>query len=95
MDDIKIVDNSLETIYNYNKSIDRKIYLRLQQVYLYPLGSLPSDLKNPIKDFMDTFNSIGTGVVSTNLADNFLGTLGMTRYYPTRDNMYKGGLLNA
>jgi hypothetical protein len=89
---IKIVDSSADGSPDYNKEIDRQIYKRLQTVELFPLGSLPSDLVNPIKHFTDTFNGIQAGTIATNEADMLLGSLGITQYYPHRDNIYKGDL---
>lgn len=87
---IKIVDSSADGSPDYNKEIDRQIYKRLQTVELFPLGSLPSDLIYPIKHFTDTFNGIQAGTIATNEANSFLGSLGMTRVYPHRDNLFKG-----
>lgn len=89
---MKIVDSSADGSPDYNKEIDRQIYKRLQTVELFPLGSLPSDLVNPIKHFTDTFNGIQAGTIATNEADMLLGSLGITQYYPHRDNIYKGDL---
>lgn len=87
-----ISDNSCESTYNYNESIDRQIYLRLQLIPIHPLGTLVSDSLNPIKDFMDTFNAIQAGTLPTNNANLLLGSLGVTQYYPHRDNTYLGVL---
>jgi hypothetical protein len=89
---MKIVDSSTDGSPDYNKEIDRQIYKRLQTVELFPLGSLPSDSAKPIKSFIDTFNGIQAGTVATNDADTFLGSLGVSQYYPHRDNLYKGEL---
>ena len=89
---MKIVDSSCETEQNYLFAIDRQIYKRLQTVELFPLGSLPSDLVYPIKHFTDTFNGIQAGTIATNAVDTFLGSLGVTQYYPHKDNIYKGDL---
>ena len=89
---MKIVDSSTDGSPDYNKEIDRQIYKRLQTVELFPLGSLTSDLVNPIKNFIDTFNGIQAGTIVTNDADAFLGSLGVSQYYPHRDNLYKGEL---
>jgi hypothetical protein len=89
---MKIVDSSADGSPDYNKEIDRQIYKRLQTVELFPLGSLPSDLVNPIKHFIDTFNGIQAGTIATNDANAFLGSLGVTQYYPHKDNIYKGDL---
>lgn len=89
---IKITDNSSDGVFNYNTSIDRKIYTRLQNIIKYPLGSLPDDNINPIKDFIDTFNGIQDGSIPSNNTNVFIGELGVTKYYPHRDNTYKGEL---
>ena len=89
---IKIVDSSTDGKPDYNKEIDRQIYKRLQTVQLFPLGSLPADSLNPIKHFCDTFNGIQATTIVDNDANAFLGSLGVTQYYPHRDNLYKGEL---
>lgn len=89
---IKIVDSSVDGSPDYSKEIDRQIYKRLQSVELHPLGSLPSDLVYPIKHFTDTFNGIQAGTIATNSVDTFIGSLGITQYYPHKDNIYKGDL---
>jgi hypothetical protein len=87
---MKIVDSSIDGSPDYNKEIDRQIYKRLQTVELFPLGSLPSDSVNPIKNFTDTFNGIQAGTTADNNANTFLGSLGMTQTYPHKDNLFKG-----
>lgn len=76
-------------------TLDRIIYLRLQSIEIAPLGSLPQDLVNPLKDFIAQFNAITNGETVSNEysnADVFLGSLGITQYYPHSDNTYKGEL---
>jgi hypothetical protein len=90
---IKIVDSSTDGRPDYDTEIDRQIYKRLQLVNLFPLGSLPSDSLNPIKHFCDTFNDIQAGTTVGNDVNIFLGSLGVTKYYPHKDNMYKGELI--
>ena len=84
----RIKDNKLE--------INRIIYLRLQSVQEFPLGSLPEDLVNPLKDFITNFELIqASGTVNSayTYADIFLGSLGTEEYYPHSDNLYEGNLL--
>ena len=90
---IKIVDSSTDGRPDYDNEVDRQIYKRLQSVALFPLGSLPSDSLNPIKHFIDTFNGIQAGTTVGNDANVFLGSLGVSQYYPHKDNLYKGELI--
>jgi len=77
-------------------SIDREIYNRLQLVKLAPLGSLPKDNVSPIKDYIDEMEKIQSGTQTNQAAirvDTFVGSLGVSQYYPHPDNIFKGDLL--
>lgn len=77
-------------------SIDREIYNRLQLVPLAPLGSLPKDKVAPIKDYIDQMEKIQADTQTNQAAiriDTFVGSLGVSQYYPHPDNIFKGDLL--
>lgn len=79
-------------------TLDRLIYLRLQNVDEHPIGTLPQDSTYPLKDFFDSFNTLSAGLPISDEysnADIFLGSLGITQYYPHSDNIYKGELVNG
>lgn len=78
-----------------NILLDRDIYRRLQQVEVSLLGSANEDTKFSLVYFISEMEKINSGDL-TNLSavavDEFLSTLGITQYYPHRDNTYTGDL---
>ena len=78
-----------------NISIPREVYNRLQLVPMFQIGSLVDDSKLPLKAFFDAMNNIQEGTNTDVLAEQvnvFLGSLGLTQYYPHPDNTYAGDL---
>jgi hypothetical protein len=96
---IRIVDNTASSEDNGIGTngvveLDRAVYNRLQIVPFFPLGSLPEDSRPPLSLFiveMEKFYS-GTPTANGNEVNSFLGSLGITQYYPHHDNAYKGEL---
>lgn len=78
-----------------NILLDRDIYRRLQQTEVSLLGNANEDTKLSLVYFISEMEKINSGDL-TNLSavavDEFLSTLGMTQYYPHRDNTYIGDL---
>ncbi len=78
-----------------NILLDRDIYRRLQQTEVSLLGNANEDTKSSLVYFISEMEKINSGDL-TNLSavavDEFLSTLGMTQYYPHRDNTYIGDL---
>ena len=78
-----------------NILLDRDIYRRLQQTEVSLLGNANEDTKSSLVYFISEMEKINSGDL-TNLSavavDEFLSTLGMTQYYPHRDNTYTGDL---
>ena len=78
-----------------NILLDRDIYRRLQQTEVSLLGNANEDTKLSLVYFISEMEKINSGDL-TNLSavavDEFLSTLGMTQYYPHRDNTYTGDL---
>jgi hypothetical protein len=89
---ISIVDSSSEQQCDFSRNIDRAIYIRLQSVGLYPLGSLHQDSIPPISTYITMSEQVKLGLITSTEVDNFLGTLGVTMIYPHRDNTYIGVL---
>ena len=78
-----------------NLQIDRDIYRRLQKVVAIPIGFAPEDTNNSLGYFFEEMQKIQDGVLTNSAAvsvDEFFGSLGMTQYYPHRDNTYTGDL---
>lgn len=78
-----------------NLLIDRDIYRRLQKVVAVPIGLAPEDTNNSLTYFFEEMQKIQDGVLinsATASVDEFFGSLGMTQYYPHRDNTYTGDL---
>lgn len=78
-----------------NLLIDRDIYRRLQKVQAVLIGSAPEDTNNSLTYFFEEMQKIQDGVLTNSAAvsvDEFFGSLGMTQYYPHRDNTYTGDL---
>ena len=78
-----------------NLLIDRDIYRRLQKVVAVPIGLAPEDTNNSLTYFFEEMTKISTGNksnLSAVKADEFLGSLGLTQYYPHHDNTYTGDL---
>ena len=78
-----------------NLLIDRDIYRRLQKVQAVLIGSAPEDTNNSLTYFFEEMQKIQDGVFTNSAAvsvDEFFGSLGMTQYYPHRDNTYTGDL---
>ena len=78
-----------------NLLIDRDIYRRLQKVVAVPIGLAPEDTNNSLTYFFEEMQKIQDGIltnVSAVSVDEFFGSLGMTQYYPHRDNTYTGDL---
>ena len=78
-----------------NISIPREVYNRLQLVPMFQIGSLVDDSKLPLKAFFDAMNNIQDNTNSNALAEQvnvFLGSIGVSTYYPHPDNTYKGEL---
>ena len=76
--------------------LNRKVYQRLDRLIYSPLGSEPDDLIPPISVFISEFEKFYTIPASntavSNEIDLFLGSLGVSIYYPHPDNTYKGEL---
>jgi hypothetical protein len=89
---ISIVDSSSEQQCDFNKNIDRAIYVRLQSVGIFPLGSLHQDSVPPIATYIDMSEQVQLGLITATEADNLLGALGVTMIYPHRDNTFIGVL---
>ena len=78
-----------------NLLIDRDIYRRLQKVFAVHIGLAPEDTNNSLTYFFEEMQKIQDGVTTNASAisvDEFFGSLGMTQYYPHRDNTYTGDL---
>ena len=78
-----------------NISLDRNIYKRLQESNFVSFGLAKEDKTPSMLYFIQEMEKISSGDL-TNLSavavDNFLSTLGVTQYYPHKDNTYKGEL---
>lgn len=78
-----------------NILLDRDIYRRLQKVVAVPIGLAPEDTNNSLTYFFEEMQKIQDGVATNASAisvDEFFCSLGMTQYYPHRDNTYTGDL---
>ena len=79
--------------------LNRKVYQRLQRVVYSPLGSESDDSIPPLSVFISEFEKFYT-VPKTNTAvsneiNSFLGSLGVTQYYPHPDNTFKEPLIGG
>jgi len=76
--------------------LNRKVYQRLQRVVYSPLGSESDDSIPPISVFISEFEKFysapPTNTAVSNEINSFLGSLGVSIYYPHPDNTYKGEL---
>ena len=78
-----------------NLLIDRDIYRRLQKVVAVPIGLAPEDTNNSLTYFFEEMQKIQDSILTNTSAvsvDEFFGSLGMTQYYPHKDNIYTGDL---
>lgn len=78
-----------------NLLIDRDIYRRLQQVVAIPISLEPEDTNNSLTYFFEEMQKIQDGITTNSSAvslDEFFGSLGITQYYPHKDNTYTGEL---
>ena len=76
-------------------SLDRNIYKRLQESNFVSFGLAKEDKTPSMLYFIQEMEKINNGELSNDAAlyvDNFLSTLGVTQYYPHKDNTYKGEL---
>ena len=78
-----------------NLLIDRDIYRRLQKTVVVPIGLASEDANSSLVYFFEEMQKIQDGITTNSSAvslDEFFGSLGMTQYYPHKDNTYTGEL---
>ena len=75
--------------------VDRNIYRVLQRAVSVPIEIIGEDINGSLGYFFEEMQKISNGVEvdsASKSLDNFFGSLGVTQYYPHKDNIYKGEL---
>ena len=97
---IRIIDSSLSCDIGAfgtpeHLIVDRRIYRVLQRAVYIPIEKDGEDISGTLGYFFEEMQKISDGIevdISSTSLDNFFGSLGVTQYYPHKDNTYKGEL---